>query len=325
METTKPKIVVTWPLDPKLIAPLREKYDVIMHDEERVLTDDELKVFVKGSSAIICLLTNKITKEILEAAGQQLKIVATMTVGYDHIDVTAAAGRGIAVTNAPDTSDTSVAEHALALMFALAKSVPQADDFVRSGKYKGWDPSIFVGSELSGKTLGIIGLGHIGHALAHMVKHGLGMSVHYYDVVRHSEFEASCGARFCGLDEVLTTADFVSLHVPLLPATRHLMNAERFAMMKPTAFLVNTARGPVVEEAALVRALKQGQIAGAALDVFENEPTVSAELLALPNVILTPHTASATVEARKAMVEKAVGNVMAVLEGGPAKNSVEPK
>jgi lactate dehydrogenase-like 2-hydroxyacid dehydrogenase len=222
-----------------------------------------------------------------------------------------------------------VAEHAFALMMAVAKRLAEADSFTRSGQYRGWAPELFLGVDLTGRTLGIVGLGRIGSRVAHFGARGFDMKVIYYDVSRNEQFEKESGAVYCAeVDELLKQADFVSVHVPLLDSTRHLIDARRLRLMKRTAILVNTSRGPVVDEAALVAALRDGIIRGAALDVFECEPAIDCnpldhlELKALSNVILTPHTASATEETRQAMSRLAAENIMAVLKGEPPPNLV---
>ncbi|HEY1074351.1 MAG TPA: D-glycerate dehydrogenase [Patescibacteria group bacterium] len=321
----KPKVVVTWPISDKALALLREKYEVAVNEKEEALSPEELLGFVKGAHAILCLLTNKITGEVCDAAGSQLKIVATMSVGFDHIDLAATAQRGIVVTNTPGTSDNAVAEHTITLMLSLAKHIPLADKFVRQGKYSGWDPKIFNGPELSGKVLSIVGLGHIGSRVAHIAGFGLGMAIAYTDIRPNPDFESKFNAKYFSVDEVFSVGDVVTVHVPLLPATKHLVNAARLSTMKPTAYLVNTSRGPVVDEAALTDALKRKLIAGAAIDVYENEPNITPDLLSLENVIMTPHTASATFEAREAMAQKAVANILAVLSGQPALDLVQAK
>jgi glyoxylate reductase len=317
------KIVVTWPISESAIAKLKEKHEVVVNDKEQALTAEELLQFVAGADAILCLLSNKITREVLDAAGPQLKIVATMSVGYDHIDLAATKAKNVTVAATPGMSDEAVAEHAVTLMLSLAKSIPQADAFVRAGKYKGWDPTLFVGPELGGKVLGIVGVGHIGSTIAKIAGFGLGMAIGYNDVKPNPDFESQFNATYFELDALLPIADVITLHVPLLPTTTHLMNAERLAKMKPTAYLINTSRGPVVDEAALVSALQNKQIAGAGLDVYENEPSLTPGLIDLPNVVLTPHIASATRESREAMAHKAADNIIAVLSGQPAPDDVK--
>ncbi len=318
----QPKVAITWPVDDAVIAHLREHAQVAVNRVEKNLTADELRGLVKGAEAILCLLTNKITAEVLDAAGPGLKIVATMSVGYDHIDLKAAQARGVTIANTPGTLDNAVAEHTVALMLGLAKSLIPADAYVHAGKYRGWDPKLFVGPELNGKILGIVGLGHIGSTVAKIAGFGLGMAIGYNDLKPNRDFEHRFNARYFSLDHLLQVADVVTLHVPLLPSTRHLINAERLALMKPTAFLINTARGAVVDEAALASALSRGAIAGAGIDVFEHEPDVTLGLKSLTNVIMTPHTGSATREARLAMAQKAAANILAVLKGRTAPDVV---
>lgn len=319
----KPLVAITWPIDEGLVQKIKEQADIRINNKPENLSPDELKTLVKGATAILCLLTNKIDAEIFESAGSQLKTVASMSMGFDHIDLEAAKARGVIVTNTPGTMDTAVAEHTVGLMLALAKSIPQANEYTRSGQYKGWDPTLFVGPELKGKTLGIVGLGRIGSSVAQIAKFGLGMKVIYSDVKANQEFGAKFSAKFRKLDNLLEQADFVTLHVPLLPSTKHLINSTNLKRMKHTAYLINTSRGPVVDEMALVKALKDNTIAGAALDVYEYEPTISPDLLKLNNVVLTPHIASATYEARQAMAEKAVANILAVLSGKSAPDALK--
>lgn len=317
------KVYVTRPISEVGINLLKEKFDVEVNPGNRVLSKEELKEKVKGVDAILCLLTDKIDGEVLDAAGTQLKIVANYAVGVDNIDVEAAKQRKIVITNTPGVLTEAVAEHAITLLLSAAKSIVSADNFVLTGNYKQWEPKGFLGPQVSGKTLGVVGLGRIGSMVAKFAKVGLGMSIVYYDVKRNAEFEKEFSARFGSLDEVLREADFISIHVPLIPATKHLINAEKLSLMKKTAILVNTSRGPVVDEAALVEALKNKQIWAAGLDVFENEPELSSGLAKLPNVVLTPHTASATFEARDAMSRMAAENIIAALEGKAPPNVVQ--
>lgn len=319
----KPIVAVTWPIGDDSLARLHEVAEVRLHDETRIMLHDELCEFVKGATAVICLLTNKIDAAVLAAAGDDLKIVATMSVGFDHIDRAACKEKNIIVTNAAGVSEQSVAEHTFALLLALAKHVPAADTYVRDGKYSGWDPMLFLGSELSGKTFGLVGVGNIGSRAAKIAAQGFDMNIVYYDVVENKALEESCGARRVEFDGLLGQSDVVSIHVPLMPATHHLIGAEQLARMKPSAYFLNTARGPVVDELALIDALKNKQIAGAGVDVFEFEPEVSEAFRLLPNVVFSPHTASATREARKAMADCAVANVIAALHGATPPNQIK--
>lgn len=299
-------------------------YEVDTHEGSEPLPRAELLKRVKGVDAILCLLTDTIDDAALKAAGPSLRVVANYAVGFDNIDLAAAKKHGVAVTNTPVPEMTeSVAEYTIALLLSLARRIPEADAFTRAGRYTGWSPELLLGTDLRKKTLGIVGAGRIGQRVAEIARKGLGMSIVYSS--RHAEPELSqaLDAAFLPLDQLLQRADVVSVHTPLLPETRHLISTEQFAMMKKTALLLNTARGPIVDEKALLRALKTGRIAGAALDVYEAEPAIDAdtsdhlELRALPNVILTPHIASASRETREAMSRLAGANIVAVLSGEP--------
>ncbi len=278
----------------------------------------------KPYDAVITLLTDRVDKAVFDAV-PGAKMYANYATGYDNIDVAEAKRRGILVSNAPaDLSSEAVAEHTIALMLALAARIVEADDFVRRGKYKGWQPMNFIGTDVLGKTLGLIGAGRIGERVAHYCA-ALGMKVIYTDVVKNDRIEKESGATFySSVEEILKVADIVSLHVPLLDPTRHLINEARLRMMKPTSFLINTSRGPIVDEKALERALRANVIAGAALDVFEFEPKTVPGLTKLRNVILTPHIASASSEARDQMAEIAAQNVIDFLEGRQPRNIVNP-
>src|SRR3989338_2210319 len=248
--------------------------------------------------------------------GNKLKIVANYAVGFDNIDLAAAKKRKITVTNTPAVLTEAVAEHAIALALGVARRLAESDQFLRGGQYHGWEPELLLGPELRGKTFGIVGLGRIGSRVAEIAALGLQMKVVYYDRGnRDRQLEQKTGAEAVTVRKLLTAADVISLHVPLTPQTRHLIGKAELESMKPTAILINTSRGPVVDEKALAVALRNQTIWGAGIDVFEFEPEVTAELLKLKNIIMTPHTASATREARDAMAELAANNVIAVLEG----------
>jgi len=300
-------------------------FELKIFQEHRVMTRDELLKFVKGSDAIVSLLYDKVDASVLDAAGSGLKIVANYAVGFDNVDLKAAEERGIFVTNAPHPSvSDAVAEHTFALMVNLARRIDESDRYTRSGKYKAWDPDLMLGESMEGKTVGIVGLGRIGSEVARHASRGFGMKVLYNDIKRNEEFEATYAAKFEEkIENLLPKADFVTLHVPLLPSTQHLMNKERFKLMRKTAYLINTSRGPVVDEAALIDALQKKLIAGAGLDVYEFEPNIAPELMAMENVVLTPHTASATIEAREAMSEVAATNVIAALKGKEPPNAIK--
>ncbi len=318
-----PIVFVTRRIPDEGLNLLKEQgYTVKVYGKNQAITRSELLTQVKGVDALLPLLTDKIDAAVLKAAGPSLKIIANYAVGFDNIDLAAAKQANIPVTNAPAPEvSESVAEHTIALMLALAHRVVESDVFARSGKYKGWSPDLYVGTDLRNKTLGIIGLGRIGYAVGRRAVLGLGMKCVYNTPRRDSGFEQEVGGKLVPLDRLLEEADVISVHVPLLPSTRHLLSTDAFSLMKKTAFVVNTARGPIIDEKALLRALKTQRIAGAALDVFECEPAIDCDLtdkLSLakfPNVIMTPHTASGTIEARQAMGRLAAQNIIAVLSG----------
>lgn len=300
-------------------------YEVTVSQKKGVLTREELKAALaeKAYDAVIPLLTDTIDADMIAAMPESIKIIANYAVGFNNIDIPAAHARGMVVTNTPDVLTATVAEHTVALILTVASRIAEGDRFIREGKFVGWEPMLLLGTDIKGKTLGLIGAGRIGSEVAGILYKGFGMKVIYSDVKKNEALEAVCGAKFFEThDEVLKEADIVSIHVPLLPTTKHLINAERLATMKKTALLINTARGPVVDEAALVAALKAGVIRGAGLDVFEFEPKVSAELLTFENVVVNPHLASATEETRSKMAEVAATNVIEVLEGRKAPQAL---
>ena len=312
-----PKVVVTYkiPEAGMMLLAKQSGLSVECHKGKKPLSHSQLLKMVRGADAVICLLGDKMDDGVFAAAGPQLKVVANYAVGFDNIDVVAAQKRKIIVTNTPAVLTEAVAEHTIALMLATARRIVESDQFFRAGKYEGWRPELLLGTELQGKTLGVVGLGRIGERVAEIAAKGFGMKIVYTDPKPHPEFDIALGARRLSTEKLFSTADVVSIHVPLLPTTHHLVDATRLRSMKRTALLVNTSRGSVVDERALAAALKAKTIAGAGLDVFEFEPTPVAALLKLSNVVMTPHTASATVEARNAMSELAAKNVIAVLSG----------
>jgi len=317
------KVFVTRKIPEDGLKLLEGKVELEVWEEDRVIPREVLLEKVKGVEAILSLLTDKIDGAVMDAAGPQLKIVSNYAVGYDNIEVPAATQRKIYVSNTPGVLTEAVAEHTFALLMAAARRIPESDQFTRQGKYKGWEPMLLLGTELKDKILGVVGLGRIGSRVAEMANKGMGMKVIYHDPKQDAEFEKEYRAAYkSNLDDLLKEADFVSIHVPLLPTTRHLINADKLKLMKPTAYLINTSRGPIVDEAALVEALKVSTIKGAALDVFENEPNLAPGLAELSNAVLTPHTASATIEARSAMAVLAAQAVLDVLAGKPPVNLV---
>ncbi len=272
--------------------------------------------------AVITLLTDKIDGVVFDAA-PNAKIFANYAVGFDNIDLKAAKERGVMITNTPDVLTEAVAEHTAALIVSAGRRVVEGDSFLRAGNYQSWDPLLLLGMEFKGKTLGIAGCGRIGKRLAEIMHYGFGMKIAYFDRERNEQLDSELDAKYVSVvDELLPLSDVISVHLPLTDETRHLFNQERFSKMKPGALFVNTARGAIVDEAALAEALRSRQLSGAALDVFENEPTVHPELIKLTNVILTPHIASATREAREQMSVVAADNIIAVLEGRSPLNPV---
>lgn len=300
-------------------------HEVAVSEFNRPLTPVELLEKIKGVDGILSLLSDKIDGDVVDAAGPQLKIISNYAVGFDNIDIKSVTDRGVVVTNTPsDEVNEAVAEHSWALALALTRRIVEADDATKKGGYKGWEPDIFLGTNVIGKTLGIIGLGRIGSMVARRAK-GYNMNVLYNKREPDPEAEKELGVKFATLDELLAGSDFVSLHVPLTDETRHMINKNAFGKMKKGAFLINTARGPIVDERDLVEAIRSGHLGGAGLDVFDNEPNIEPELLNAPNVITTPHIASATWEARNKMGEQAVSSIIDTLAGKSPENLVNPE
>ena len=306
-----PLAVVTRNVPEPALELLREVADVRVSEADRALEPAELHELVAGAEAVVTMLHDRVDGAFLDAAGSQLRVVANIAVGYDNVDVDAAAERDVLVTNTPGVLTDATADLAIALMLAVTRRLGEGERLIRSREGWAWAIDFMLGTSLQGKLLGIVGYGAIGRATAARAR-AFGMEIAYTQ--RHEADDAG-DAEYLSLDELLARADVVSLHVPLTPATRHLIDAGRLASMRAGAYLVNTARGPVVDEAALARALADGVIAGAALDVFEEEPDVHPGLLELDNVVLVPHLGSATVETRTAMAELAARNASAVLRG----------
>ena len=319
------KILLTHRIPDNGLELLREAGELYVWKDDSVMPREEILKQCQGVDAIVSMVTDKMDAEIFDAAGPQLKVVANYAVGFDNIDVREAEKRGIVVTNTPGVLTQAVAEHALGLMIAVARRIVEADTFTREGKYAGWMPLGFLGQSLWGKTLGIVGVGRIGTWLAEAAHSGLNMNILYTDVHHDDELEMKLGATYHTLDVLLKDSDVVSIHVPLIESTHHLIGERELAHMKESAILINTSRGPVVDEAALYHALKEKKIFGAGLDVFEDEPKLYHGLEKLSNVVLTPHIASATIEAREAMAEIAANNVRSVLQAGKPLNPVTTK
>jgi glyoxylate reductase len=304
-----PHILLTRKLPSSVIEKLQAEADVEVYSAEGAIPAAELRTRVADKNALMCLLTDTIDRSVIDAA-PNLKIVANVAVGFNNIDIAYAKSRGVVVTNTPDVLTESVADFTWALILAVTRRLSEGERLLRRGEWKGWALDFMLGSELKGKQLGLVGVGRIGRAVAQKAP-AFGMRVVYTEQ-RQIDLP---NAEPLSLDRLLNTSDVVSLHVPLLPETRHLIDKRALTRMKRSAYLINTARGPVVDEAALAWALQQHLLAGAALDVYENEPLVHPDLLKLDNVLLVPHMASGTTETRTAMADLAASNVLAVLAG----------
>ena len=319
----KPKVFATHSLFNAAREILKESCEVEYWAKAERPPREEVLQRMKDKDGLICLLTEKINEELLKAA-PKLRIAANVAVGFDNIDVAACTKRGVAATNTPGVLDETTADFAWTLMMAVARRLSEGEALARSGNWKNWNLDQLVGTDVWGKTLGIVGFGRIGRAVARRAS-GFQMKVIYTDAVRAAEgVEKELKAEFRDMNALLAEADFVSVHVPLLPETRGLFDAEKFSRMKATAFLINTSRGPVVNEAALVAALEAKKIAGAGLDVYENEPLIHAGLKRA-NVVLAPHIASASLETRTKMACMAAENVIAVFAGKRPPNILNPE
>lgn len=305
------RILVTRRLPASVLDKLRGNAAVDLYTGESAIPPAELRTRIADKDAIVCLLTDAIDREVIDAA-PKLKVIANVAVGYNNVDVPCARSRGIVVTNTPEVLTESVADFTWAMILAITRRLSEGERLVRSGRWKGWALDLMLGMELRGKQLGLVGLGRIGLAVASRAA-AFGMRVAY---TSRSNVSVP-GAESMSLDRLLVTSDVVSLHVPLTPGTTHLIDRKALTRMKRSAYLINTARGPVVDEDALAWALNQHLLAGAALDVYENEPAVHPDLLSLDNVLLVPHLGSATTETRTAMADLAAENVLAVLAGRP--------
>jgi len=319
------RVFVTRPIPEAGLALLRQECEVtVFPEKDRMPTREEIIQGARGKDALLCLLTDEITAEVMDAA-PGLKVISNYAVGFNNIDVQAATARGIVVTNTPGVLTETTADFAWALLMAVARRVVEADRYTRAGKFQGWGPLLFLGSDVYGKRIGIIGMGRIGQAIARRAL-GFSMEVVYYNRKRvEPDVEKALRARYVSLDELLSQSDYVVLTVPLTPETRHLIGARELGLMKPTAYLINPARGPVVDEKALVEALRSRTIAGAALDVYEEEPKLTPGLAELDNVVLAPHIASATTETRTKMAVMAAENLLAVLRNQRPQHVVNPE
>jgi glyoxylate reductase len=320
----KPKIFVTRHIPEKGLALIREVCDMEVWQSEMPPTRAELLQHVRGVDGLLCMLTEQIDGAVMDEAGPQLKVISNLAVGFDNIDVSAATARQIPVGNTPDVLTDATADFAFALMMAVARRIPEAERYVREGKWKTWGPMILLGGELTGATLGLIGFGRIGKAVARRAL-GFDMRVIYYDPLE-TKPSPDLKAQRVDFETLLEESDFISLHTPLTPDTRHLIDAEAFSKMKPNAVLVNTARGPVVDPEALYEALKERRIFGAGLDVTEPEPLPpDSPLLRLDNIVITPHIASGSQATRAQMAWMAARNLIAGVEGEHLPNCVNPQ
>jgi len=324
IDIARMKVYVTRRIPEPGISLLGEHFDVAVRDRPGPISKQELLENVSDVEGLLCLLTDPVDADVI-AGADELVCISNYAVGFNNIDVKAATERGIVVTNTPGVLTETTADFAFALLMATARRVPEADTFLRAGKFTGWDPMLMLGCDVHGKTLGIIGFGKIGRALA-MRARGFDMRVLYHDSVRPTESdEASLGVTFSLLQDIFKKCDFISLHIPLTDKTRHLVGHEQLKMMKRAAILINTSRGPVVDERALAEALRDGMIAAAGLDVFEDEPQVNRLLASLSNVVLAPHIASASLETRSMMAKLAAENLIAALCGDRPRFPVNPE
>jgi len=308
----KPKISITRNIPQPALDRLAEVFDISIHANDKAIGRQQLMQDVKDMDALLCLLTDSIDKELLEAA-PRLKCVSNLAVGFNNIDLEYARSRNIAVCNTPGVLTETTADLTWALLLACARRVVEADNYARSGRFEGWEPLLMLGVDVFSKTLGIIGMGRIGSAVARRAE-GFGMKVLWFDPQVDPKTVSDKYER-ADLRHLCSSSDFISIHVPLTPDTHHLVNSELLSLMRPTAVLINTARGPIVDEQALIKALRDKKIAAAGLDVFENEPEIPAELLELENAVLLPHIGSASIETRTKMALMAAENAIAVIQG----------
>jgi lactate dehydrogenase-like 2-hydroxyacid dehydrogenase len=321
---SRPTVVVTRRLPGVVEEELRRDFDARLNRDDRPLGSAGLQEALRTADALLCTVTDRLTAEVLSAEPLRARMLANFGVGFNHIDTAAAQDRGLAVSNTPDVLTEATADIAITLLLMVSRRAGEGERHVRCGAWTGWRPTHMMGTQVSGKTLGLIGMGRIARAVAKRAHHGFGMRVIFHDPYPPSPGEAAAlGAEpRPTLEQVLEEADFVSLHCPALPETHHLMNRERLALMRRSAFLINTARGDVVDEAALVEALGDGTIAGAGLDVYEREPQITPALLTMENVVLFPHLGSATHETRIAMGMRALENLRLFFDGAPLRDRV---
>jgi len=320
----RPTVVVTRRLPAPVEEQLAREFQARLNPDDHPFTPAELQEALRSADGVVPTVSDRVSADTLSVEPLRARILANFGVGFNHIDVSAAQSRGLVVTNTPDVLTDDTADEAIMLMLMVARRAGEGERHVRTGAWTGWRPTHMLGTRLSGKVLGLIGMGRIGRAVAKRAHHGFAMRVMFHDPYPPpAEVVTELGAeRQRSVEDVLREADFVSIHSPATPDTRHLINAARLALMRPTAFLINTARGDIVDEAALVTALERGQIAGAALDVYEQEPRVTPGLLKLDNVVLLPHLGSATQETRVAMGMRALDNLKAFFAGATPRDRV---
>jgi glyoxylate reductase len=320
----KKKVLVTGRLPEEIMADLQRHYDVIANKEDHPMEHTAIARAIEDREGLLCMLSDTIDGKLMDRA-PNLKVIAGMGEGFNHIDLKAATSKGIMVSNTPGANTEAAADLAFGLMLATARRIVEADHRTRAGEFKYWAPLLFLGRMVSGKTLGLVGMGKIGQAMVQRAK-GFAMRVIYFDPRRLDPArERALCIEYADLRTLLKTADFISLHVPLMPDTKHLIGEAEFALMKKTAYLINASRGPIVNEKALVIALRKGQIAGAGIDVYENEPSLSPGLAEIPNAVLTPHIGSATLESRTAMATQAALNLKEGMSGKMLPNIVNPQ
>jgi lactate dehydrogenase-like 2-hydroxyacid dehydrogenase len=322
--TARPTVVVTRRLPGAVEEELSRNFEVRLNRDDRPLGPSGLEDALRTADALLCTVTDRLTADVLGAEPLRARLLANFGVGFNHIDTDAAKARGLAVSNTPDVLTEATADIAVTLLLMVSRRAGEGERHVRSGAWAGWRPTHMLGTQVSGKVLGLIGMGRIARAVARRAHAGFGMRVIFHDPFPPSQAEAAAlGAESREtLEQVLEEADFVPLHCPATPETRHLMNRERLARMRRGAYLINTARGDVVDEAALVEALSDGTIAGAGLDVYEREPQIAAALLTMENVVLLPHLGSATIETRIAMGMRALENLHLFFSGAPLRDRV---
>jgi len=319
----KKRILVTGRLPQDIMANLAKKYEADINIEDKPFDRQKLLDGIKGKKGLLSMITDTVDEEVLDRA-EHLRMIAQFGVGYNNIDVTAAIRRGISVSNTPGVLTDATAELAFALILAISRRLVEGDRMTREGRFRCWAPMLFLGREVTGKTLGVIGMGKIGKAVAQRAK-CFNMPILYHNRKRMSKSEEKeIMAKYVDMKALLSQSDFITLHVPLTDQTRHLIGSQELSLMKPTAYLINTSRGPVVDEKALLQALKKKKIGGAGLDVYENEPALTPGLAELENVILLPHVGSGTLETRYRMANMAVKNLIAGLSGEVPPNLVNP-